>query len=86
MGASSPLALWTESTRTVSGSPGRVDGRSGSSRALAMRSARRLAKPRRVRAPRSTASRARVATFSRLATWASPRRVPVRAARIRVSS
>ena len=32
------------------------------------------------------ASRASAATFSRFATWASPRRVPVRAARMRVSS
>ncbi len=51
IGASRPLALWIERMRTVSGSPGRVAGRSGSSRAVAMRSSSRFAKPRRVSAP-----------------------------------
>ena len=53
----------------MSGSPGRVEGRSGSSRAFWMRSSSRFAKPRSVSAPSAVASRASATTFSRLAIW-----------------
>ena len=61
-------------------------GRSGSSRAFWMRSSSRFAKPRSVSAPSAAASRASATTFSRFAICASPRREPVSAARMRVSS
>ena len=72
--------------RTVPGSPGREEGRSGSPVPSLTRSERSWMKPRSVSTPTSPAWRASATTFSMFATRAAPRRVGRSEANTRVRS